>query len=362
MLQIEVLAKGDQDTALIEMEDRVEEVRHEVRQEVRQEVRRDGWQEQVQEEQGMDERVEQGEAEELEAVDESLVVTNESNETEIRFIKGKGNKNLGKLISGNQQFVCNKRIKCKSEEGGTTYYYDCARKHEGKGQGPGSSCKARAIVKTNDIGEDVEVVKMAKLTDHNHICDHGRVLKWLLYEELEKTFLMDLMQKPSEVRKKVIGRFREKYRTQSDVLDQLDVLLTEDPNIDRHLNALRHKTLGNLPKSRDAIRVDHILKVLQEDGGQNVKLLDSNEMWLDPEFRRRFSDEYQARGAPPRAMLFTSEKLLEQMATVTRCPSFLQMQYWTPFCPPPFPPSSPKCLSRLYFLGFSILTIDSLSY
>ena len=106
---------------------------------------------------------------------------------------------------------------------------------------------------------------MAKLTDHNHICDQGRVLKWLLYEELEKTFLMDLMQKPSEVRKKVIGRFREKYRTQPDVLDQLDVLLTEDPNIDRHLNALRHKTLGNLPKSRDAIRVDHILKVLQDD-------------------------------------------------------------------------------------------------
>ena len=43
---------------------------------------------------------------------------------------------------------------------------------------------------------------MAKLTDHNHICDQGRVLKWLLYEELEKIFFMDLMQKPSEVRKK----------------------------------------------------------------------------------------------------------------------------------------------------------------
>jgi hypothetical protein len=92
MLQLEVLAKGDQDTALIEMEDRTHEVRHEVRQEVRQEVRRDGWQEQVQEEQGVDERVEQGKSEELAAVDETLVVTNESNETETRFIKGKGNK------------------------------------------------------------------------------------------------------------------------------------------------------------------------------------------------------------------------------------------------------------------------------
>ena len=60
-------------------------------------------------------------------------------------------------------------------------------------------------------------------------------------------------------------------------------------------------------------------------------------MWQDPEFRGRFSEEYLAEGIPPRAMLFTSEKLLEQMATVTRCPSYLLMQYWTPFCPPPFP-------------------------
>ena len=102
--------------------------------EVRQEVRQEGGQEQVQEEQGVDERVEQGEAEELAAVDESLLVTNESDETEIRFIKGKGNRNLGKIISGNQQFVCNKRVKCKSEKGGTSYYYDCARNMKGKGK------------------------------------------------------------------------------------------------------------------------------------------------------------------------------------------------------------------------------------
>ena len=53
---------------------------------------------------------------------------------------------------------------------------------------------------------------MAKLTDHNHICDMGRVLKWLLYEEIEKIFLSDLMQKPSEVRKKVVAQLREKIQ------------------------------------------------------------------------------------------------------------------------------------------------------
>ena len=143
------------------------------------------------------------------------------------------------------------------------------------------------------------------------------------------------MQKPSEVRKKVVGKFREKYRNQPDAWDQLEVLLTEDPNIDRHLNALRHKTLGNLPTSRDAIKVDKILKVLQEEGGQNVKLLDSNEMWKDPGFRERFSEEFQAKGVPSRAMLFTSDKLLQQMATVTRFPPSLSHDsFLTRFIPP----------------------------
>ena len=68
----------------------------------------------------------------LAAIDESLVVADEIR-FDIRFVKGKGNRNLGKIISGNQQFICNKRVKFKSDEGGATYYYDCARKHEGKG-------------------------------------------------------------------------------------------------------------------------------------------------------------------------------------------------------------------------------------
>ena len=66
-------------------------------------------------------------------------------------------------------------------------------KHGGKGKGPGSSCKAKAIIKTNDTGENVEFIEIEKLTDHNHICDHGRVWKWLVYDALEKIFLMDLM-------------------------------------------------------------------------------------------------------------------------------------------------------------------------
>ena len=58
---------------------------------------------------------------------------------------------------------------------------------------------------------------------------------------------------------------------------------------------------------------ERILERLEEVGGQNVKVLDSNEMWEDPTFRARFSEEIQAKGPPPRAMLFTADKLLEQL-------------------------------------------------
>ena len=100
--------------------------------------------------------------------------------------------------------------------------------------------------------------------------------------------------------------------------NQVVALLPADHHIDRSLNDLRQKTLGNLPKSRDAIKVDKILEQLHNDGGKHVKLLDSNEMWQDPEFRQQFSEEFQNKGVPERAMLFTTDKLLEQMSIVTR--------------------------------------------
>ena len=37
---------------------------------------------------------------------------------------------------------------------------------------------------------------------------------------------------------------------------------------------------------------------LQSDGGKNMRLLDSNEMWQDPVFRQSFSKEFQAKGVP----------------------------------------------------------------
>ena len=74
---------------------------------------------------------------------------------------------------------------------------------------------------------------MPKLTDHNHVCDAGRVVKWLLYEELDKEFLQNIMAKPSEVRKKVCCHFKEKYSDQPEVWNQVVALLPADHHIDR---------------------------------------------------------------------------------------------------------------------------------
>ena len=164
MLQLEVLTKGAQERAHQEvgeigapeiLQDGLQEVVPEGLQKVvqggiqegLQEVQ-EGRQEEVQEQEQQRHEIEV--QEEVAAVDESLDISANHDQIEIRFVKSKGYRNLGEFISGKQQFICNRRVKGKAEDGGSTYYYDCARKHDGKGQGPGSSCKAKAIIKTND--------------------------------------------------------------------------------------------------------------------------------------------------------------------------------------------------------------------
>ena len=49
-------------------------------------------------------------------------------------------------------------------------------------------------------------------------------------------------------------------------------------------------------------------------GGENVVVLDSNEMWIDSEFRQEFSAQHKNNDPPPRTLLFTTDKLLEQLA------------------------------------------------
>ena len=246
---------------------------------------------------------------ESEAIDKSF--DDIENEDEIELIKGhKMSKNPGKLILGKQQFVANR---CVPSEKGKRWYYSCARKHEGKGKGKGASCSAQAIIDIDLLHEDLKVVKKPKVTDHNHVCDEARVIKWRIQQEMEKRILQNVSSKVSIVRKQVIVEYSEKYKEISGVWQEVQALLVEDTSLDHRLYDFQQRAWGNIPRSRDAIVTERILERLEEVGGQNVKVLDSNEMWEDPTFRARFSEEIQAKGPPPRAMLFTADKLLEQL-------------------------------------------------
>ena len=89
---------------------------------------------------------------------------------------------------------------------------------------------------------------MSKLTDHNHVCDEARVVKWLVQAEMEDEMLKDILQRASHVRKKVICAFQQKYQNKPEVWKQTESLLAEDHHIDRSLNDLRLKVLGVLPR------------------------------------------------------------------------------------------------------------------
>ena len=120
MLQLDVLTKGAQERAHQEvgevvapeaLQDGLQEVVQEGLQkvvqggiqEVLEEGLQEGRQEEVQEQE--QQRREMEIQEEVAAVDESLDISENHDQIEIRFVKSKGNRNLGKIISGKQQFI-----------------------------------------------------------------------------------------------------------------------------------------------------------------------------------------------------------------------------------------------------------------
>ena len=76
------------------------------------------------------------------------------------------------------------------------------------------------------------------------------------------------------------------------------------------------KTLGKLPKSRNDLNIESLMENLKEWGGDNVKVLDSNQMWAEGAFRAVFNDVegFSADSAPERVVLFTTDALLSQLA------------------------------------------------
>ena len=52
------------------------------------------------------------------------------------------------------------------------WYYDCARKHKGKG----AFCTTKAIIEVGNVREEYFVIKTPNLCDLNHVCDEGMIV------------------------------------------------------------------------------------------------------------------------------------------------------------------------------------------
>ena len=178
-------------------------------------------------------------------LDQSL---NDSN-PDISFEILKGHrlaKNPGKLIVGKkQQFVASRQVE---SELGLRWYYQCARKHEGRGKGKGQSCSAQAIIDVDPLHEEIVLVKAPNLTDHNHICDEARIVKWKMMTEMERRVMTNLTARASVIRKAVVVEYKEKYKDDPSTWSEVQVLLAEDTSIDHRLYDFKQRALGNIPR------------------------------------------------------------------------------------------------------------------
>ena len=73
------------------------------------------------------------------------------------------------------------------------WYYDCARKHKGKGV----FCTTKAIIEVGNVREEYFVIKTPNLCDLNHVCDEGMIVKWKIHDEMK-----NLSAYPNTIRKK----------------------------------------------------------------------------------------------------------------------------------------------------------------
>ena len=105
--------------------------------------------------------------------------------------------------------------------------------------------------------------------------------------EMEKRYMVNLTEKASTIRKKVVAEYMEKYGD-TKVWDEILEHLQEDSVLDRRLNKVREKVSGNLPKGRDDF---DILKVLETvPGGKETIVMDSNALKHDAKFKEKLND------------------------------------------------------------------------
>ena len=68
--------------------------------------------------------------------------------------------------------------------------------------------------------------------------------------------------------------------------------------------------MGRVPKSRDDLDIERLLFNLEELGGDNIEVIDSNKVWEEEEFREKFPEDFTEGDHPPRILLFTTTTVL----------------------------------------------------
>ena len=105
--------------------------------------------------------------------------------------------------------------------------------------------------------------------------------------EMVKRYMVNLMEKASTIRKKVVAEYMEKYGETS-VWDEILEHIQEDAVIDRRLNKVREKVWGNLPKGRDDFDVLKVLGTVP--GGKETNAMDYNALKHDAKFKDKLKD------------------------------------------------------------------------
>ena len=260
-------------------------------------------------------RVEEAEGDEAEGAEEAegdADITENSEDETFSFLKGhEDSKNPGKLVVGKQRFTS---VRTKKTENGFSYNYQCAVKAESKRDKGRETCKASLIVETNEDGSDISLRTIPRESEHSHVCEESQKIKWEIISDIQECFSKDETVQPSLVRKKTILKFQVKYRSEPDLWQEVLLLLPSDQNIDKQLRKMRLKRQGKVPKTREDIDIATIIENLKSWKGENVMVLDSDEMWQDETFRNIFKDEEGFDTTPERVLLFTTPLLLTQLA------------------------------------------------
>ena len=245
-----------------------------------------------------------GGAEELDQVEEAV---------ENLFLRGYDRStNPGKLIVGNRQrFTCQRTQKI---ENGQRFFYYCATRAENRGNKE-KMCRASTVVEKKENGE-ITLTTTPKLEQHNHMVEESKAVKWRIMNDMEALFQEDLTTLPSQVRKRILLKFKILYQNKPEIWEEVISLLPSNDAIDKRLRSVRLRSLGKLPRSREDLNIENLLENMGESGGGNIKVLDSAKLWREEDFRAIFRDVdgFADDVAPDRVVVFTTDALLSQLA------------------------------------------------